>query len=142
MNKFLISEKYRLEIHWQKVIYEKDGLSRLEGCYLSGPVIKDVDQMNAPDSIKLDFTNQYRVFVPNFYIATLSWAGVEHKSDRIYLDTVLLKNKFLNSVPKLNDDDYLVVDTKNHEDEKHLYNYLYPTYLIKSSGERYNFNRG
>ena len=140
MKEFMISEKYRLEVHWKKVNYEQEGLAKLEGCYLSGPVIREVAQMASDDSIKLDFSNQYRVFVPNFYIATLSWKEVKH-SDIIELENALLTNKNINSVPKLQDNDYLVIDTENHEDEKHLYNYVYITYLIKGTGELYNFTK-
>ena len=138
----MVSEKYRLEVHWNKVTYSEDGIAKLDGCYLTGPVVNEVAKMNDKDTIKLDFTAQYKIFVPNFYVAHLSWVGVDQKDNRIYLKDVFLKNRNINSVPKLKDTDYLVIDTQNHEDDKHLYNYLYTTYLIKTSGEKYNFNKG
>ena len=136
---FNISEKFKLAIHWNKVVYAQEGVAKLEGCYLSGPVIKEVSEMNKKDAIALDFGNQYVVFVPNYYVAKLSWEGVRHTPSKIYLDNVILQNKFLNSVPNLNDDDYIIVDTKNHEDDKHQYHLSYPSYLIKFEGEVYNF---
>jgi len=136
---FRISEKFRLEIHWNKVIYKQDGVATIEGCYLTGPVLKEVSQLNEKDGISLDFANQYRFFVPSYYIANLIWQGVKHTSNKIFLYNTVLTNKYVNSVPKLNNDDYIVVDTKNHEDEKHQRNLTYPSYLIKYDGEIYNF---
>ena len=136
---FSVSERFRLEIHWKKVIYDQEGVAKLEGCYLSGPVIKEVAKMEQKDTISLDFGNQYVIFTPNYYVARLSWEGVRHTPHRIYLDNAILKNKFLNSVPNLNYNDYIIVDTKNHEDDKHQYHLSYPAYLIKFGGEIYNF---
>ena len=135
----LLGEKYKLEVHWSKAVYDQEDTAKLEGCYLSGPVIKEVAEMNQKDVIALDFGNQYVVFVPNYYVAKLSWEGVRHTPSKIYLDNAILKSKFLNSVPNLNDNDYIIVDTKNHEDEKHQYHLSYPAYLIKFEGEVYNF---
>jgi hypothetical protein len=120
-------------------VYNKAGEAHLIGCYLSGPVIKEVDKMEQEDSIALDFGNQYYVFVPQYYVARLSWKGVEHTPNKIYLNNVVLSNKFTNSVPKLNDDDFIVVDTKDHTDTKHEYHLTYPAYLLKKEGELYNF---
>jgi len=139
MKEFSISEKFRLEIHWSRSIYDREGIAKLDGCYLSGPVIKEVAQMNEEDRMKLDFSNQYLVFVPYFYIATLYWKGIRRVSDKIHLDNVLLTNDNLNAVPKLNDNDYIVIDTKDHEDEKHQYSLVYPSYLIRFDGEKYDF---
>jgi len=68
MEEFSISEKYRLEVHWEKVIYSHDSIAMLEGCQLSGPVLAEITEMEQEDSIALDFTNQYMVFVPNYYV--------------------------------------------------------------------------
>ena len=139
--KFRISEKYRLEIYWRKAIYEQEGLAELKGCYLAGPALKEVEEINKEDHIDLDFTKQYVVFVPSYYVARLSWKGVKYTPERIYLDNVTLNNKHVNSVPKLEDSDLIVVDTKNHEDEKHEHHLTYPSYLISSDGELYKFRR-
>jgi len=137
--KFSISEKFTLKISWIKVVYEQEGFAKLEGCYLSGPVIKDVDQMNSNDFMDLDFGNQYLVFVGDYYIARFSWAGVRHVPEKIFLDNVTIKNRHVNSVPKLNDNDYIIVDTKNHVDDNHSRHLTYAAYLIRFDGDRYNF---
>jgi hypothetical protein len=137
--KFGVAERFRLEIYWSKAIYKKEGETSLVGCYLIGPVIKEIDQMEQEDSIALDFGNQYRIFVPQYYVARLSWKGVVHTPTKIYLDNVVLSNKFTNSIPNLNDDDFMVVNTKDHTDTKHEYHLMYLAYLINNEGELYNF---
>ncbi len=139
MGGFRISERFRLEVHWGLVTYEQEGVANLVSCCLSGPVIKEVESINPIDSISLDFGNQYIIFVNNFYIAELSWQGVKQTTDRIYLQNVTLTNSSVNSVPKLGDSDYIVIDTKDHEDVKHQHNLTYPSYLIRSDGDLYKF---
>lgn len=140
MEEFMISEKYRMEIHWEKVRYEKKSIAIIEGCYLNGPVLKEVAQLNEEDFIKLDFVNQYIMFVKHYYVATLSWKGVRHTPEKIFLQNIELKNENINILPKLCDNDYIVVDTKNHEDGKHQRYATYPAYLLKNDGTLYNFS--
>ena len=142
MEKFIISERFRLEIHWEKVNYEKKGIASIQECYLSGPALKEVEQLNEKDFIRLDFVNQYIIFVKNYYIAKLSWFGVRHTPEKIFLYNVKLENMNINVVPKLRNNDYIVVDTQDHEDEKHQYNMRYISYLLKADGSLYNFNGG
>jgi len=136
-----LGEKYKLEVHWKRVKYEIDQTALIEGCYLSGPVLKEAVKLNDQDYIDLDFVNQYLVFVDNYYIARLFWSGVEYKSDKVFLKNVKLENRNLNVVPKLNNDDYIVIDTKDHEEEKHMYHFVYPAYLIKQDDTLYSFTK-
>jgi hypothetical protein len=137
--KFSIREKFRLEIHWEKVSYDKEGEAILEGCYFNGPVLNEVQELNSEDFMDLDFGTQYIVFAPFYYIARISWSGVKHTPEKIYLNNVTLINRNINSVPKLSNDDYIVVDTEDHEDEKHERNLVYKSYLLRSDGQLYNF---
>jgi len=136
---FLGREKYKLEVHWEKVGYKLDGIANIIGCYLSGPVLKEVVQLNEKDSINLDFVNQYAVIVKNFYIATLKWEGVRYMPNKIFLNNTILENTNINVVPKLRNDDYIVIDTKNHEEGKHMYHLTYPAYLLKEDNTLYDF---
>lgn len=136
---FSVSERYRLELHWSKVRYDLDQEAILEGCYFSGPVLVEVWQLAQEDHIDLDFAGQYIFFANFYYIARLSWSGVNHTPEKILLSKATLKNKNLNVVPKLKDDDYIVIDTKGHEDMAHLYNLVYPSYLIRNDGVFYDF---
>ena len=137
---FRVSERFRLEIHWNGVEYERDGIASIQGCRLTGPVLKEVSQLKEKDGVSLDFANQYRIFVPSYYIADLEWHGVKHTPNKIFLYNTTLTNKYVNSVPKLHSNDYIIVDTKDHEDTKHQHNLTYPSYLIKHDGEIYNFS--
>ena len=92
--KFRISEKYRLEIHWNKIVYDQEGIAKLEGCYLSGPALKEVEEINQKDHIDLDFTKQYIVFVPSYYVARLSWNGARQTPNRIYLKDLICNHRF------------------------------------------------
>jgi len=139
MKEFMISERYKLEVHWEKVRYEDKGTAIIEGCYLCGPVLKELEQLNEKDFIKLDFANRYIIFVKGYYIAKLSWKGVRHIPEKIFLQNVELVNEDINTLPKLYDNDYIVIDTKNHEDEKHQYHMTYPAYLLKADGVLYDF---
>lgn len=139
MKKFRVSERFRLEVHWDNVFYKKEGEAFLEGCYFSGPVISQVGPMSDKDVISLDFVGQYIIFIKSFYIANLSWEGIIRKTDKIYLNNAIIKNINLNILPKLKKDDYIVIDTQNHEDEKHNYNINYTSYLVNSDGILYSF---
>jgi hypothetical protein len=149
MNSFLLSENYRLEVHWSKVEYTNDGISNILGCYFSGPALKDASELNKSDHINLDFSTQYIIFVPNFYVAKLSWDGVRYEGDRIYVDNVIFENKHLNSVPKLGNSDYLVLDTSAHDTNKMFVKTLnmttfnmplsYKSFLIKNDGTYLDF---
>lgn len=139
MKEFSISERFRLELHWSKASYNKDGEAILENCYLSGPVLREVGTMNSKDSINLDFVSQYIIFIKSFYITKLSWDGIHRTQNKIYLSNAIIKNANLNILPKLKRDDYIIIDTKNHEDEQHNYNMNYTSYLIKEDGTAYDF---
>ena len=136
---FSIGEYYRLEIHWNKVIYDHDGVAELRGCYFNGPVIKEVNALNDNDYMDLDFFNQYGIFIPSYYITRLSWQSTKFIDNKIKLLNVKLKNKHINSTPKLKNNDFIVIDTSNHTEEKHLFYLTYPSYLLRFDGEFYKF---
>ena len=136
---FIISDRFRLELHWSNVRYDYDQIAILEGCYFSGPVLKEVWQLNQKDFIDLDFSNQYILFTDLFYVARFSWEGVNPVTNKLLLSNSILKNTNLNVVPKLNSDDYIVIDTQGHEDYKHKFNLVYPSYLIRHDGTLYDF---
>ena len=141
MDKFLLSERYKLEVHWRKALYSSPGKCLLSDAYFSGPVLSDAVRLNDNDHIMLDFFSQYFVIVENVYVAKLSWGEVIYNKN----GTITLKNAMishdteLNRVPKLEDKDYLVIDTKDHEEAVHAQNLLYKTYVVSPDNEMYNF---
>jgi len=134
-----LKDRFKLEIHWEKVVYNKDGVAQLINCYLIGPVLNELTQLNNEDYIFLDFTNQYCIFIPSYYIAKFYWRGVHYLESIIKLDFALLENKYINSVPKLENDDFLIVDTSNHTDDKHAMYLTYDAYLIRYDKIPYSF---
>lgn len=142
MEKFLLSERFRLELHWQECIHNKVGEMHFVGAYFTGPVLKEATKLNQVDHITLDFCHQTMVMVNNVYIGTFAWGGVEYKNNKIFLKAaVMLYDEKLKNIPKLNDTDYLVIDTRDHENEKHNYNTLYPTYVVGKDSELYDYRR-
>lgn len=141
MNKFSLSERYRLELHWQQLVYDSPGICKLVNAYFIGPALSDAEKINDNDFIMLDFFKQYVVIVSNVYVAKLSWSTVVYKNDgKIYLnDAIISHDTELNKVPKLNNNDYLIIDTAGHETAQHTFNLVYKTYVVNETTQLYNF---
>lgn len=140
---FLLSEKYRLELHWKKVLRPESGIMYLTDAYFSGPALAQADKINPNDTIRLDFCSQMTILVKNVYVADLYWGEVSYTRDgKINLKSAVIKyDPSIKGIPNLENRDYLVIDTKDHENEKHLYNLLYPAYVINRDSELYNYRR-
>ena len=132
MEKFDLSDRYRLELHWKTVLYEQDGVCKLIGAYFKGPALSEAARINDNDYLLLDFFRQYFMVVNNVYVAKFSWGKVEYKNDgTVQLsDTFITHDSELNRVPKLKKDDYLIIDTSNHTIDLHAYNLVYKTYVV------------
>lgn len=141
MQEFILSDRFRLELHWKSTTYERDGVCKLTDVYFSGPALIEADKINDNDSIMLDFFQQYFILVENTYVAKFSWREVVYNKN----GTITLKNACithdtqLNKVPKLLDADYLIIDTMNHETETHRFNPLYKTYVVNTDTQLYKF---
>ena len=141
MGKFILSDRYRLELHWQKTIYRQPGRCMIEGAYFKGPALTEALQLRGGDHILLDFFRQYSVLVENVYVGKFSWGEVGYNRD----GTISLKDTFithdteLNKVPKFKATDHLVIDTSNHEVESHPFNPVYRTYVVNGDAELYRF---
>jgi hypothetical protein len=143
MGKFLLSEKYRLELRWKSVLRPKDGVMNLIDAYFSGPALAQAEKINNDDHIQIDFCSQFVVLVKNVYVATLFWGEVVYNQD----GTIGLRNARIEydskvkGIPNLKNQDYLVIDTKDHENEKHMFNLFYPAYVVNQDDELYNYRR-
>ena len=69
--KFLLSERFRLELHWKKVLRPRAGEMHLTEAFFSGPVLSQAEQVNSNDSIRLDFCSQLVVLTRAVYVADL-----------------------------------------------------------------------
>ena len=140
MAEFILSERYRLELHWNKVLRPKAGIMHFVDAYFSGPVLARADKLQENDSIVLDFCSQMIILTRNVYTARFSWTEAKYKDNKIQFKSATLTfDPTLNGIPNLNDNDYLVIDTKNHENEKHAFNLLYPTYVIGMDNDFYDY---
>ena len=141
MDKFVLSDRYSLELHWKSVKYESDGICKLDDAYFSGPALADAQKVNSNDHIMLNFFKQYVIIVENVYVAKFSWGEVTYnKEGKIFLvDAIITHDTELNHVPKLKDTDYLIIDTSDHEDTIHQFNLLYKTYVVNEDIQLYKF---
>lgn len=143
MEKFNLVDRFRLELKWDKAIYEQDGICKLVDAKFSGPALTEAVKLNDNDFIMLDFFSQYLVLVENVYVAKFSWKEVTYKNDgSISLSGAYITHTSeLNRVPKLKDTDYLMIDTSNHVMETHSFYLAYKTYVVNETTNLYKFGR-
>lgn len=151
---YLSREKYRLELRWKRIEHQSDGISRIDGAYLSGPALSLGVFIQAPDSMVLDFTPQHFKIVSSYHIARLSWTGVEMVSaapenfgaaERILLKNVIIATHYENEISSLSNKDYIIIDTSKHDDSKMSIEtkrgiefrmpLVYESYIVKETGE-------
>jgi hypothetical protein len=140
---YLISEKFKLEIHWAGTVYNQEGRCELIGAYFTGPALQIAQKINDKDHMMLDLYSQYLTLVKGVYVIKFEWSGVTYKDveNRVYLNKCYLTHtEELNIVPKLKPTDYFVIDTSDHEFSVHKYSLVYKTILIKEDHLRYRFN--
>ena len=131
-----VLRKYRLELHWDSVDYNREDVAVLRGAYFTGPVLKNAAQINQEDELILDMTQQHLVFVPDYYQATLKWKGVEYRNNKVFLKEAYIKGKYVNSLEKLENDDWILIDCKDHEEKKHPFLLVYWAEVHKKERER------
>ncbi len=137
---FLLSEKYRLELHWEKAYYEQEGFCRFTNAYFSGPVLSQAEQIENNNNMTLDFCSQYSFIINIVYLAKFFWGEVKYQNKRVMLeDTRLTYDVDVLKIPTLKDDDYFVIDTSKHDTANHAYSLLYETYVVNYDGDLYNF---
>lgn len=135
----LMDSIYRLELHWKKVVYIKNNECRLIDAYFSGPVLNLAQEINSNEYIKLDFFNQYFPTILNVYVAKLLWGEVIYKNNIVVLKDVFITYSTVNKSSKLNDKDYIVMDTSDHTLEKHGFNLVYTSFVVNSEAMPYKF---
>jgi hypothetical protein len=116
----MVLNKYRLELHWNSVLYKEETVAILKGAYFSGPVLQDALQLEDEDNLTLDMTEQHLLFPPmgDFYHATLNWKGVQYRGDKIFLKEACIKGKYINSLEPLENKDWILIDCKEHDTKK------------------------
>lgn len=129
-----VLNKYRLELHWDRVDYKED-VAVLFGAYFCGPVLKDTAKLQENDYLTLDMTEQHQIFLPEFYQAVLKWKQVIYKDDKIFLPGATITGKYVNSIETLRNNDWILIDCSNHEEKKHPFELVYYSKVMKKEGE-------
>lgn len=139
---FLCREKYRLVLRWEKVILHKDGMIKLDNATFSGPALSIAQKIGENDFIDLDLTPQHFVLFDSYYIVRLSWGKVEYRSDgSVLLQNAHLTNSYLGKLHKLEDSDYISINTEKHEEATHAYNLVYESKVMRSDCEPYEYTK-
>lgn len=138
---FLCRERYRLELHWDSISYHDDGVAVLKGAYFSGPALREAEKVQAPDFIDLDLTPQHMVVLDSYYVVRLSWNTVEYRPDgTLFLGNPSLTNSYLKTIHKLQDTDYIIIDTEKHERETHPYYLMYESQVVREDQQVYKYS--
>ena len=131
-----VLDKYRLELHWDRVEHNRDDVAVLKSAYFEGPVLQDAAQLNEEDSLVLDMTTQHMIFIPDYYQSTLRWKGVVYKDNRVYLKEASIKGRHVNSIETLRDTDWILIDCKEHEIATHIFHLVYWAEVRNSEKEK------
>ena len=130
--------RYRLELHWDSVEIAEDDRAVFKGAYFTGPVLSDAAQINDDDQLTLDMTKQHAILAPtiDYYQAVLKWKGVDYKDDKVFLKEAWLRGKYVNSLEKLESDDWILIDCREHEEKNHPFLLVYWAEVYKKEKER------
>jgi len=142
MTEFLSKERFKLELRWSNVEYIEDTKCLLKDAYFSGPALQIAQKINNNDHLMLDFYSQYIQLVKGTYVGKFSWREVNYQKDNVFLNNAILEHDTeLVTVPILNNNDYFVIDTSDHEISIHSQNLVYKTYVISEENTLYRFEK-
>lgn len=133
----VVKDKYRLELHWSWIEKPQESICVLRGGFFSGPAIKNAHKITAPNSIDIDLTPQYTKIISKYYFASLHWNDVEYRGDIVLLKDCTLISNFINDISNIDNTDYILIDTENHEEKVHNYNLVYRGALVNREGKEY-----
>ena len=133
-----VLSRHRLELHWDSVEYNEDDRALLKGAYFSGPVLSDAARINDDDQLTLDMTKQHSILaaMEDYYHAVLKWKGVDYKEDKVFLKEAWIQGKYVNSLEKLEKDDWVLINCKGHDEKSHPFLLVYWAEIYKKEKER------
>lgn len=142
MSNMFIKEKYRLFLSWDNALYKNYKTAILTNVKLTGPVVKEIEKVASNDGISLDLSFQYVEAMGSWSIAKLSWDQVlSQTTEEVLLGDCILVSPELTKANLLSKLDKLLIDTENHESEKHSYHLVYPTVMINKEGNPYSYEK-
>lgn len=135
-------DKYRLELHWDKLEYHNDATVMLHGAYFSGPALRDAQKLSEKDSIDMDLTPQHLVVLKSYYILKLSWESVRYQSNgSVLLGKATIVNDQLKTLHKLEDKDFIVINTEKHEHTTHARYMSYEAEVTRNDNKPYVYTK-
>lgn len=133
-------EKYQLYLEWDSVNFINDSEVLLINPKFFGPALKIAEKMSGNDFIRLDITNQYQGVIGTWEIVELYWFNILKQTPiEVVIDKALLKFSKMMDVKSISDRDVLLIDTSNHEEKVHAFNFVYKAALLKSDNSIYSF---
>jgi len=128
------SDKFSLELHWKSVKYD-DGKYHINGAYFSGPAIQIAEKINSNGNIILNFYAQYYGFVEKPFFSTFYWGGVEYSNINnniivILSDCYMVCNEESFNAMCINNEDYLLINTQDHDSDNEEFSMVYLTYVL------------
>lgn len=139
---FRCKTKYRLEVRWDSIEYLNKNTAKLINARFEGPVLKDIKKIESPDAIDLDLTPQCLIVLDSYYFINLSWASAEHTTDgKVKLTEAIIISKGLDSLHKLHDTDFIVINTEKHREEVHAFNLVYESQISKQDKTPYVYEK-
>ncbi len=134
-------DSYRLELHWDKVEYHNDFTAFLRGAYFSGPILKSAQKIKDEDSINIDLTPQHIVVLNSYYIIKLEWGSVNYHNGIAALDKAVITNEHLKELHKLEDRDFIVINTEKHEHTTHAFNLVYVAEVMRQDKKPHTYTK-
>ena len=130
-----ILEGYELYFEFGKIHYT-GSIAVLTNCFFYGAALKRARKLNEKDKIRLDFTLQNKIFIPNsFYIADLKWEGIRYETDEIIeLFKCTLEHEKIGTLKNLTPEEFFIIDTYKHEERVHYKSLVYPAFVLNNEG--------
>ena len=104
MNSFILSDKYKLELHWKKILRPHSGIIYFIDAYFSGPALANADKINNNDFISIDFCEQLIFLTKKVFTGNFHWGEVIYNNS-----IVTLKNARFTYDPLLNNIPYIII---------------------------------
>lgn len=138
-----IKEKYKLILSWDSIEVIDDNHALVFGARFSGPALKLATSLNAEDSIDLDLTSQHIDLIGTWDIVTFEWSGIKYVEDgsTVFFSRGRLRSPELGKVRNFKNSDRVVIDTEDHEEEKHPLNLVYRAYIEREDSTPYDYKR-
>lgn len=140
MDLFKCKNKYKLVLSWGEIEYKSDNEAFVKNPVFSGPAMSLASKIEGGDSIDLDVTSQHILVLGYWDIINFKWNKVlAQDGESAAMDYGVFTSPEMTKVRLFESGDILLIDTENHEDEKHQYNLVYKTIVAKDDESPYNY---